>query len=70
MNTPNPSALDEILSADDNMQRLNVDLDSKTYAALKAFAKSRGKTISKTVRAMIAIHLSPLPVQGGTHAQD
>ncbi|WP_321868637.1 hypothetical protein [Paraburkholderia tropica] len=63
MNTANPSALDELLSADDGVARLNVDLDRQTYADLKAYAKTHKKTLSKVVRAMIKLHLTPEKIQ-------
>jgi hypothetical protein len=58
-NTPNPSTLDELLSADDDVSRLNVDLNQATHAALKAYAKAHKKTVAKVVRAMIQLHLHP-----------
>jgi hypothetical protein len=57
MTNPNPSTLDEILSADDGVARLNVDLDKATYDALKAYARSQKKTLSCVVRVMIQLHL-------------
>lgn len=56
--TPNPSTLDELLSADDGAARLNVDLDKTTYAALRAYAKAHRKTVSRVVRAMLQLHLN------------
>ncbi|MFP3798440.1 hypothetical protein [Paraburkholderia sp. SIMBA_027] len=58
MNTPNTSALDALLSEDEELSRLNVDIDKSTHAALRAYAKARKKTVSKVVRAMIELHLS------------
>lgn len=56
--TPNPSALDELLSTDDDVARLNVDLDGQTYASLRAYAKAHKKTVSRVVRAMLQLHLN------------
>ena len=55
---PNASTLDELLSADGGVARLNVDVHWQTYGALKEYAKARKKTLSQVVRAMIALHLN------------
>lgn len=57
MTNPNPSTLDELLSADDGVARLNVDIDKQTYAALRAYAKAHKKTVSHVVRALLQLHL-------------
>ncbi|WP_186111670.1 hypothetical protein [Burkholderia gladioli] len=51
------TTLDELLSADDGVARLNVDIDKATYDALKAYARLKKKTLSRVVRAMIQLHL-------------
>lgn len=58
MPTPNPSTLDELLSADDGVARLNVDIDKQTYAALRAYAKAHKKTLSRVMRTMILLHMN------------
>ncbi|MCO4880251.1 hypothetical protein [Paraburkholderia caribensis] len=54
------STLEErLLKTNPDVERFNVDLPKQMKADLKAFAKMRGVTVAKLLRAMIELNIYP-----------